>query len=101
MTTEQDKSIKIKFADGREAEIIKVENLDTDKFIKELTKTNLNLKAELEEKDKIIDESIKIICAYNAIYGCHLGQKGLIENCIGMTNCEKCLKQYFERKVEE
>lgn len=63
--------------------------------LQEVEKENQRLKAELEKKDKIIDEMIDFI---DEIDGC-LCFDFVSRNCID-KNCKECIKQYFERKVE-
>lgn len=62
---------------------------------------NLGWKTEIEKKDKMIDlmaEWISERCLYIDDYGnsCEIIQ----DSCNKKENCELCIKQYFERKVE-
>ena len=60
-------------------------------FLNLLEKKNV----ELQKKDKIINKMIDFI---DAIDGCLCFDLEL-RNCID-KNCKECIKQYFERKVE-
>lgn len=60
----------------------------------EMQETVLNL---LEKKDKIIDEMANSF-AEEGFYSEHC--QTLIDNEICPNDCNKCVKQYFERKVE-
>lgn len=60
----------------------------------EAIETVLNL---LEKKDKIIDEMANSF-AEEGFYSEHC--QTLIDNDICPDDCNKCVKQYFERKVE-
>lgn len=53
--------------------------------------------AEIEKKDKIIDEMANSF-AEEGFYSEHC--QTLIDNDICPDDCNKCVKQYFERKVE-
>lgn len=75
------------------------------KKLQEDLETVLNMikekNAEIEKKDKIIDlmaEWISERCLYIDDYGnsCEIIQ----DSCNKKENCELCIKQYFERKVE-
>lgn len=54
--------------------------------------------AELEKKDKIIDEMANSF-AEEGFYSEHC--QTLIDNEICPDDCNKCVKQYFKKKVEE
>lgn len=57
---------------------------------------------EIERKNKIIEESIKYIDSNNYVDSeeCQFQQDFNIK-CIGNIDCKDCIKQYFERKVED
>lgn len=70
--------------------------------MKEDIKTALNLiqrqQEENEKKDKIIDEMANSF-AEEGFYSEHC--QTLIDNNICTDDCNKCVKQYFERKVKK
>lgn len=92
MTKEQEKAIRNmeNFAYGKDMACVSASDI----------KTVLNLiqeqQAEIEKKDKMIDEMIDYI---DNECGCIKGFKNC-EN-IEDPHCKDCIKQYFERKVEE
>lgn len=54
-------------------------------------------KEEIEKKDKIMKEMIKeLSILYNSCEPCELSDKAYII----CKNCEECINQYFEKKVE-
>ena len=57
----------------------------------------------LKEKDKQIDLMVKYIDNNNYIDNeeCQFQWDFKIEKCIGNGDCKDCIKQYFERKVEQ
>lgn len=70
---------------------------------KDALETVLNLiekqQAEIEKKDKIIDEIVKEF--YKKLHiskKCYLQTS--IEECLKYKNCIECIKQYFEKKIE-
>ena len=69
--------------------------------LKEVEKENQKLKTELKKKDKMIDEMAETLRYYN---GMQQEQCFCIDICgekeCDMKNCKECIKQYFERKVE-
>lgn len=58
----------------------------------------IDRKRELEKKDKIIDEMANSF-AEEGFYSEHC--QTLIDNDICPDDCNKCVKQYFERKIEK
>ena len=59
-------------------------------------------KAELEKKDKIIDEIIDEFYKKTKIStNCFMQRKRGIEQCLNYKNCKECIKQYFTRKVDK
>lgn len=66
--------------------------------LKEVEKENQKLKTELKKKDKIIDLMVETLSKqFNNYEPCWLDDE---MECKKYKNCEDCIKQYFERKVE-
>lgn len=68
-------------------------------------KEYLDAKAEIEKKDKIIDEmskQIHILCIQNIRFIRKWWENNICKNkaCDENIMCEDCIKQYFERKAE-
>lgn len=68
--------------------------------------TVLNLIQEQQEENKKKDKIINLII--NEFYkrakiseNCYIQKSKGIEDCLKHKNCKECLKQYFERKVED
>lgn len=73
------------------------------KYNKETKEVILNLVAELEKKEKMIDELISAM-AKNHCSITDVVQDYICDHrCVGNDDwdCYKCIKQYFEKKVEE
>ena len=69
----------------------------------ELGKDYHHLECELEKKEKIIDELVKTTVKLRETSNedCFIPRTYRdIDECI-RTTCEKCLKEYFKKKVEE
>ena len=69
----------------------------------ELGKDYYHLECELEKKEKIIDELVKTTVKLRETSNedCFIPRTYRdIDECI-RTTCEKCLKEYFKKKVEE
>lgn len=118
MTKEQEKAIKVLEQYKRECiEEYKVELDDKDNIDQprafylhqqiESVYIVLNMlkekDAEIEKKDKQIEELIKYIDSNNYLDNeeCQFQWDFKIEKCIGNGDCKECIKQYFERKVED
>lgn len=82
-----------------------IEKLKDKSKIEHMIKTSLYnqidlLQKEIEKKDKIIDEMAEeLSIQYNSCEPCELSEKAYII-CKNYKNCEECIKQYFEKKVE-
>lgn len=72
------------------------------KYDKEAKEVILNLIAELEKKDKIIDEMAgELSTQFSNYEPCYLNEEVNREQCEKYKKCKECIKQYFERKMEE
>lgn len=69
--------------------------------LQEVEKENQKLKTELKKKDKMIDEMATYIATLDIEED--ICEKTKNKHCDKMNfgECEDCIKQYFERKVEE
>lgn len=69
--------------------------------LQEVEKENQKLKTELKKKDKIIDEMATYIVTLDIEED--ICEKTKNEHCDKMNfgECKDCIKQYFEKKVEE
>lgn len=94
----------------REAKVI-IDNMSEQELndfiffaLQEVEKENQRLKAELEKKDKIIDELEYIfynyqLCEYELTDCTYRKCEYIADDEI--PPCKECIKQYFERKVEQ
>ena len=94
-----DEDINIKCGKEMIKQITTVLNLLEKKDINiiEAKEANRQLSIELQKKDKIIDEMANSF-AEEGFYSEHC--QTLIDNDICPDDCNKCVKQYYERKVE-
>lgn len=75
--------------------------VDLEREITELNNENFEYKAEIENKDKIIDEMAEYIVALSASqYVCFV-KKSRDEECPKGKLCRTCIKEYFKKKVED
>ena len=92
------KTIKVLYGNTFAMHLEQLKQLQND------IKTALNLiqtqQAEIEKKDKIIDEMVTYIATLDIEED--ICEKTKNEHCDKMSfgECEDCIKQYFERKVE-
>ena len=75
-----------------------------EEYIQELEISNKELEKENNKLNKIIDEMIKYIADVDTDIFCDTDkyERDIEDNVIGCDeDCEECVKQYFEKKVEE
>lgn len=101
----QQKEIECLKQAGEATEKVYKAQLETAKqkeqFYTKLSKDNNYYATELEKKDKIIDEMAKELGKQFSSYEpCYLDNEIKQEECTRYKNCQDCIKQYFEKKVE-